>query len=171
MILWCGHHTALSCAVFAVFVLSSLVPASPVRADQCDDLRVQALGWWEWVSTLGGWVGPVTTPATEGYTLDFELRSDGSFDRYRDGVLERSGTWQLIPWIDLVSGNFIGCRIRVIQTGYIFPLYYSLLYFTPEWMVWDDSNSDGNTIRFQRRDPVSTESISWGMLKAERAGN
>ena len=169
MILWCGHHTARSCAVLSLFILCSLFPATPVLANQCDDLRVQALGWWEWVSTTGGWGGPVTTPATEGYTLDFEFRSDGTYDLYRNGILHLAGPWQVDTQIDILTGDFRGCWTTVFSGS--FQIFQGRLYFESDMMVWDHSSADAETVRFQRRDPVSTESISWGMLKAERAGN
>lgn len=52
-------------------------------------------GEWRWVSSTGGIAGKTYTPASEGYERKLVLTSDFKFSRYKDAVLEKSGTYEI----------------------------------------------------------------------------
>lgn len=59
---------------------------------QCADLPI---GTWEWVSSTGGFGGDTRTPATAGYTVQFEFLASGTVKEYRDEELVKTQTWTL----------------------------------------------------------------------------
>ena len=52
-------------------------------------------GEWRWVSSTGGIAGKTITPSSAGYERKLVLTSDFKFSRYKDNVLESSGTYQI----------------------------------------------------------------------------
>ncbi len=52
-------------------------------------------GEWRWVSSTGGIAGKTYTPTSEGYERKLVLTSDFKFSRYKDAVLEKSGTYEI----------------------------------------------------------------------------
>lgn len=52
-------------------------------------------GEWRWVSSTGGITGTTITPTSAGYERKLVLTSDFKFSRYKDAVLEKSGTYEI----------------------------------------------------------------------------
>lgn len=53
------------------------------------------VGEWRWVSSTGGIAGKTITPSSAGYERKLILTTDLKFSRYKDNILESSGTYQI----------------------------------------------------------------------------
>lgn len=53
-------------------------------------------GDWRWVLSKGGIAGTTITPTSAGYQLKLVLTSDFKFSLYKNTVLEKSGTYEII---------------------------------------------------------------------------
>lgn len=53
------------------------------------------VGEWRWISSTGGIAGKTYTPTSEGYERKLVLTSDFKFSRYKDDVLQKSGTYEI----------------------------------------------------------------------------
>ena len=53
-------------------------------------------GEWRWVSSTGGIAGVTITPASAGYERILLLTSDSKYSRYKNNVLEKTGTFEII---------------------------------------------------------------------------
>lgn len=153
-------------AVTALLLLSlAFIP--PATAGECDGLQADVVGTWEWVSTASAWGGPPQTPETEGYTEWLDVRSDGTYDRYRDGALVVTDVWEVVPSFDLLTQEFQGCRMNVYYLG--FRYYWGAFSIEEEVMMIDQSEFDGIIWTFRRSNTVTNEPTSWGDLKAQHA--
>jgi hypothetical protein len=52
-------------------------------------------GEWRWISSTGGIAGTTITPTSAGYERKLVLTSDFKFSRYKDALLEKSGTYEI----------------------------------------------------------------------------
>ena len=50
---------------------------------------------WEWVQSSGGINGVIMNPASEGYTQSMDFDENGSYTKYRDNLVVRSGTFRI----------------------------------------------------------------------------
>jgi hypothetical protein len=144
--------SALACIL--VTATGSAVLAGPITPD---DLT----GTWDWTQTIYYFQG-IKTPETEGYTLTLVMRSDGTYDLLRGGVLDQSGTWRLSDetsacgspqslWIE----NLITERSRVNLDSDVL-VFGMLCLDLPEYY-------------FERHTEVGTHDSSWSALKANSA--
>lgn len=77
--------------VFAVLFTFSCTKEEVVATEASSSLA----GEWRWVSSTGGIAGKTYTPTSEGYERKLVLTSDFKFSRYKDAVLEKSGTYEI----------------------------------------------------------------------------
>ena len=77
--------------VFAALFTFSCTKEEVVATEASSSLA----GEWRWVSSTGGIAGKTYTPTSEGYERKLVLTSDFKFSRYKDAVLEKSGTYEI----------------------------------------------------------------------------
>jgi hypothetical protein len=53
-------------------------------------------GEWQWIMSTGGIAGTTITPASAGYKRKLVLSSDFKYYRYKNDVLEKSGTFEIV---------------------------------------------------------------------------
>ena len=60
------------------------------------DVNNLLTGEWRWVSSTGGIAGITITPASAGYERTLVLTSDSKYSRYKNNILEKTGTFEII---------------------------------------------------------------------------
>ena len=125
------------------------------------------VGTWEWIESSGGIAGTTIGPADFGYTIQLEVRVDGTILSYRDEVLYgtsdmypdceggmRLGAQPAIPGVELVSD----CAPYIATVG---PGPAGL-----EMQLLNMICFDGYNHRLRARAAVGTEWSDWSRLKA-----
>ncbi len=77
--------------VFAVLFAFSCSKEDVVANETSKSLA----GEWRWVSSTGGIAGITITPTSAGYERKLVLTSDFKYSRYKNAVLEKSGTFEI----------------------------------------------------------------------------
>lgn len=80
--------------------------AMVVAASACTTvvgLEDELAGSWRWVGSQGGIAGRVLTPASEGYTVRFELDDDGVARAFRNDSLVATVRFTLMERLSLVT--------------------------------------------------------------------
>lgn len=143
----CRHASTLLAPMALLLLLASPVLADPTPAEQL-------VGAWEWVSSRDAWTGQVTTPATEGYTIQLQFFAEGTATWFQDRSSFRTSSWEfrtngIDPFVFLyIGGAAYFCEV------------------TPTSLQLDQTFVDGPLMIFARREPVAMESMSWGGVKA-----
>lgn len=112
------------------------------------------VGDWEWVSARDAWTGHVTTPATEGYTIQLEFLAEGTAIWFRDGAAFNTMTWEFRT---SGIGSFVFLYLGGLQ-------HICEVTQTSLWL--DRTFVDGPLMIFARREPVPLETRNWGAIKA-----
>lgn len=81
--------------------LTFLLIISTFLAFSCTKEEVTAkdssiTGEWQWIMSTGGIAGTTITPASTGYKRKLVLSSDFKYARYKNDVLEKSGTFEIV---------------------------------------------------------------------------
>lgn len=143
------HRQTLACRVSMALLL---LLASPLLADPTP--AEQLVGAWEWVSSRDPWTGQVYTPATAGYTIQYQFFADGTGTCFQDESALWTATWEF-----RTNG----------MDPFVFLYFGGMAYFcevTQTTLRLDQTFVDGPLMIFTRRQPVALENLSWGSLKA-----
>lgn len=143
------YRQFMACLVSMVFLL---LLAAPLFADPTPaELLV---GAWEWVSSRDAWTGEVYTPATAGFTSQFQFFADGTATRFQDESPLWTATWEfrtngMDPFVFL----YIWSSAHICEV-------------TQTTLRLDQTFVDGPLSIYTRRQPVAVENRSWGSVKA-----
>lgn len=87
--------------VLTVWLAAAGCAGSPASVEPGD-----LAGRWEWQSSSGGIAGRTLTPATEGYSMELRLQTDGRAQLLKNGAVVGSADYQV--GIGKTNGSFAG---------------------------------------------------------------
>ncbi|CAH0996877.1 hypothetical protein EMA8858_03012 [Emticicia aquatica] len=76
-----------------LLIVSSSIMFSCTKEDVVADNSIT--GEWRWVTSTGGIAGTTITPSSAGFERKLVFTSDLKFSRYKDNILEKSGTFEI----------------------------------------------------------------------------
>lgn len=143
----CRHASTLLAPLALLLLLASPALADPTPSEQL-------IGAWEWVSSRDAWTGQVTTPATEGYSIQLQFFAEGTATWFQDRSSLYTSAWEfrtngIDPFVFLYIGG----------GAYFWEV-------TQVSLQLDQTFVDGPLMIFARREPVALEPMSWGTVKA-----
>lgn len=65
----------------------------------------KVFGKWQWVSSTGGFAGKTITPASEGYPLRVEFRTNGIYRKYKGDTLIEKKKFSFSPETSIHHGK------------------------------------------------------------------
>jgi hypothetical protein len=131
--------------IWAVAALALSACASPTGTNvRASDLT----GRWEWLSASGGLAGRTITPATEGYTMQLQLSSDGKAQLFKKGALTQSAQYEL--GVGSKTGSFAGRDVIRFSPPLFATGEMSVVFPDQDHLTLADGCCDGFTYTFAR---------------------
>src|SRR4051812_29059805 len=105
-------------------------------------------GRWEWQSASGGLAGRTITPATEGYTMQLQLSSDGKAQPFKNGTLTQSAQYEL--GIGPKAGSFGGRAVILFPPPLFATGEMAVAFPDEDHLTLADGCCDGFTYNYAR---------------------
>lgn len=151
-------------AVLAIIVIIAVLPRVSFA-----QFAAPILGGWEWVKSDID--GVVTTPETEGYTMQYLLGSEMELAIYRDRQAFFAGTFsEQSFWVSVCSFHYLAFEgddtmwFYEVEGADPPTLYLSNGFHCP--VGGGDPTPVTRYMEFTYVGPVATEDLSWGGLKS-----
>jgi hypothetical protein len=84
--------------IIAFIIIAFIFLSSCVKEMQVPHSNLKKIfGKWQWVSSTGGLAGKTITPASEGYSLRVEFRTNGIYRKYKSDTLAEQKKFSFSP--------------------------------------------------------------------------
>ncbi len=148
--------------IIMLLAASALLAPAPSSA-QCEEPGPAITGVWEWASTYNGATGETSTPATEGYTLQYEFLDTGSVNIYSDERFQIRRVYVIAcdstrfwGWDWVVRGGVLtqaDARVSISDAA-------------PRVLTFEEDCSDCYVFTYVERGPIVADApTTWGAIK------